>query len=258
MSKLLAIDGLNIVRRVYEANPAPDSADKAAAAIANSTSSFLRLLATHEPTHVLAAFDHGGPTWRHELYPRYRENRQPMPSVLAERLPDLFQNLERIGVHPVSVPDVEADDAIATGVLRWLGEGRGDAIVASTDKDLHVLIAQGALLWDHFKNEWHDAQWVKAKFGVPPEMLVDLLALTGDATDGIPGVSKVGLKTAAKLLTAHKTLEGVMAGPGILIDPLGRRLRAEKTMAFLSRELVKLKGDVHLGVTWKSLAYERA
>jgi protein Xni len=249
MGKLLAIDGLNIVRRVYEANPDEDSQEKAEIALRNSFSSFRRLLDTHQPTHVLAAFDFGGPTWRSEIYPQYRANRTPMPAVLRERLPEFYDMLSNLGLKIVSPEGVEADDVIATSILRWLGEGRGDAIIASTDKDLHVLISFGALLWDHFKNEWHDCAWVEKKFGVKPEMLTDLLALCGDATDGIPGVAGIGPKSAAKLLNAYKTLDGVMTGAGILLTPTGQKLRAGRDMALLSRELVKLKTDVRLGLT---------
>ena len=256
MAKLLAIDGLNIVRRVYEASPEPESDEKAALALRHALSSFRKLLATHSPTHVLAAFDYGGSTWRHTLYPRYREQRAPMPSCLRNALPGFHEKLAEQGLHVLMLPEVEADDVIGTGVLRWLAEGRGEAIVASTDKDLHVLIAHGALVWDHFKGEWHDDAWVRAKFGVAPERLVDLLALMGDVTDGVPGVSKVGMKTAAKLLNAYGDLDAVMAGAGILKTPIGERLRAERETLYLSRQLVQLKTDVRLGVTWNMLAVE--
>lgn len=256
MAKLLAIDGLNIVRRVYEASPEPDSAEKAEIALRHALSSFRKLLAAHSPTHVLPAFDFGGPTWRHALYPRYREQRAPMPSFLRDALPAFHQKLAGEGLHVVMLPEVEADDVIGTGVLRWLAEGRGEAIIATTDKDLHGLIANGALVWDHFKGEWHGDAWVRNKFGVAPELLVDLLALMGDVTDGVPGVSKVGMKTAAKLLNAYGDLDAVMAGAGILKTPIGERLRAERDVLYLSRQLVQLKTDVRLGVTWNMLAYE--
>jgi DNA polymerase-1 len=179
-----------------------------------------------------------------------------MPSYLRDALPEFQQSLLRVGVRAVMVPGVEADDVIGTGVLRWLGEGRGEAVVATTDKDLHALIADGALVWDHFKGEWHDDAWVRARFGVAPERLHDLLALMGDATDGVPGVSKVGMKTAARLLNAYGDLDAVMAGAGILKTPLGERLRAEREILYLSRQLVQLKADVRLGVTWNMLAYD--
>jgi protein Xni len=256
MAKLLAIDGLNIVRRVYEASPEPDSDDKARTALRHALSSFRKLLAAHEPTHVLTAFDAGGPTWRHAIYPRYREQRAPMPGELRGALPEFYARLNEMGLQVLVLPEVEADDVIGTGVLRWLAEGRGEAIIASTDKDLHGLIAHGALVWDHFKGEWHDADWVLKKFGVAPQLMTDLLALMGDVTDGVPGVSKIGMKTAAKLLGAYGSLDAVVAGAGILKTPIGERLRAERDTLAVSRQLVELKTDVRLGVTWNMLAYK--
>ncbi|MDB5842642.1 MAG: 5-3 exonuclease [Herminiimonas sp.] len=255
MSKLLAIDGFHILRRVFEANPETDPGQKAEAAIRNTLSSFRRLLSSHAPTHVLPAFDAGGHTWRHDLYPAYRAGRAPIPTELSDRLPEFFGMLENMGLHVVSVPGVGAGDVIATSVLRWLSEGRGEAIVASTDKDLHVLVEHGARVWDHFKSEWHDAAWVEAKFGVSPAQLAEYLALTGEAADGVPGVTNIGRKKAAQLLRAYGTLDGVMAGAGILKDALGEKLRREKAQAYLSRELVSLKTDATLGVTWKMLAF---
>jgi DNA polymerase-1 len=252
--KLLVIDGVNIVRRVYEASTEPESPEKAELAIRNSASFFRKLLAIHEPTHVLPAFDFGGRTWRHALHPPYREHGASMPPLLHERLPELLATLTSRGMHVVSVPEVDANDVIATAVLRWLNEQRGSAIIASTTKNLQALIAHGALVWDPFKGEWRDREWVIGKFGVPPEMLTDLFALVGDSAHAIPGVSKVGLKTAAKLLQSYETLEGVMGGAGILKNTLGEKLRKEHDQAFLSRELVRLKTDVRLGITWKSLA----
>lgn len=253
MAKLLAIDGLNIVRRIYEASPEPDSPEKAETALRFSLSAFHKLMHEHAPSHVVAAFDFGGPTWRHQLYSRYREHRAPMPDALRSSLAFLYAELEKFHIKVLCLPEVEADDVIATAVLRWLGEGRGEAIVVSTDKDLHVLIQHGAIIWDHFKNEWHDAVWVNNKFGVPPEQLEQLLALMGDATDGIPGVSKVGMKTAAKLLQAYGSIDAIMSGAGILKNTLGENLRKDAAILAMSRQLVALKSDVPLGVTWKML-----
>lgn len=254
MAKLLAIDGLNIVRRIYEASPEPDSPEKAETALRFSLSAFHKLHHEHAPTHIVAAFDFGGKTWRHALYEKYREQRTPMPDALRSCLPTLFSELAKSNINVLCVPDVEADDVIGTAVLRWLAEGRGEAIVVSTDKDLHVLIAQGAVIWDHFKNEWHDSHWVQKKFGVKPEQLADLLALTGDPTDGIPGVTKIGMKTAAKLLQAYGNIDAIMAGAGILKNTVGENLRKDAKVLALSRQLVALKSDVQLGVTWKMLA----
>ncbi|HWT72477.1 MAG TPA: 5'-3' exonuclease H3TH domain-containing protein [Oxalicibacterium sp.] len=254
MGRLLAIDGLNIVRRLYEASDEEDAVLRADKALRHALAAFARLLSSHQPTHAFAAFDAGGHTWRHALHTAYRQNRKPMPEELQRVLPDLHARLADTGLRVVTVPDVEADDVIATAVLRWLQEARGEAIVVSTDKDLHGLIEHGALIWDHFKNEWHDSAWVQAKFGVPPDLLPDLLALVGDVPDGIPGVSKVGVKTAARLLQSYGSIDGIMAGAGILKDALGERLRGEREQLMLSRQLTALKTDVRLGVTWNMLA----
>ena len=257
MGRLLAIDGLNIVRRVYEASPEPDSPEKADIALRHAFSSFRTLLHEHDPSHVLAAFDFGGPTWRHALYAGYRAGRAPMPAELRAALPAFYDRLAGVGLRVVSLPDVEADDVIGTVVLRWLADGRGEATIATTDKDLHGLIADGARVWDHFKGEWHDHAWVERKWGVPADQLPDLLALMGDVTDAIPGVSKVGVKTAARLLRTYGTLDAIMAGAGILKDTLGETLRKEREMLYLSKQLVQLKTDVRVGVTWNMLAWER-
>jgi DNA polymerase-1 len=164
--------------------------------------------------------------------------------------------LTNIGMCPIAIPDVEADDVIGTVVTRWLNENRGEAVVATTDKDLHCLIAEGARIWDHFKSEWHDRAWVEQKWGVTPGMLPDLLALMGDETDSIPGVSNVGVKTAAKLLRTYGTLDAIMAGAGILKDKVGESLRKEREMLYLSRQLVQLKTDVRIGVSWNMLAWD--
>jgi DNA polymerase-1 len=111
-------------------------------------------------------------------------------------------------------------------------------------------------VWDHFKGEWHDTAWVENKWGVPPELLPDLLALMGDATDSIPGVSRVGQKTAARLLRTYGTLDAIMSGAGILKDTLGETLRKEREMLYLSRQLVQLKTDVKVGVSWNMLAWQ--
>lgn len=255
MARLLAIDGLNIVRRMYEASPEPDSDDKALTALRYAQSALHKLLRQHAPSHVLLAFDAGGPTWRHDLYAGYRAGRTPMPDVLKTALAPWQAQLQAQGWPLLAIEGVEADDVLATAVQRWLAEGRGEAFVASTDKDLHSLIAQGALLWDPFKGVWHDAAWVEAKWGVVPAQLADLLALMGDPADSIPGVSGVGVKTAARLLRTYGTLEGILAGAGILQDRLGITLRKEKEMLYLSRQLVELKTDVRLGVSWNMLAW---
>ena len=253
---LLLIDGLNVVRRVYEANPAPDSPDKAQAAVRSSLGSFRRALEEHKPTHILAPFDFGGPTWRHELYPDYRKKRKPMPQELRDVLPALYERLHEMGVPTISVPGVEADDVLATAFYRWDTAKRGPVTVLSTDKDLTALAADGARVRDHFNLVWRDETWIVEKFGVGPALLHDLLALSGDSSDDIPGVPGVATKTAAKLLNAHGTLDSVLAAAETVKGKLGENLRASLDLVRLARKLVSFKTDLSLGLTWNSLRYE--
>jgi DNA polymerase-1 len=182
-----------------------------------------------------------------------------MPDELREVVPGFRERLTRdLGIPIACVPNVEADDVIGTVVTRWLTTKQAPVVVLSTDKDLATLMAQGALIRDHFKREWRDAAWVQAKFGVAPELLADLLALTGDSTDDIPGVEKVGVKTAAKLLNEYGSLETLLDNAGSIKGKLGQKLVEQADMARLSRKLVALDTAVRLGVTWNSLRVSRA
>ncbi len=250
---LLLIDGLNIVRRIYEANPVEDSVEKAEAAIRNSLFSFTRALNTYNPTHVLAPFDFGGLTWRHELYADYKIKRKPMPAELWQALPGLYTQLADMGVATILVPGVEADDVLATVVSQWDIARRGPITVLSTDKDIAALTAKGAQVVDHFNRVVRDESWIVGKFGVSSALLQDLLALAGDSSDGIPGVPGVATKTAAKLLNEHGSLDQVMAQAATVKGKVGENLRASLDVVRLSRKLVEFKTDLKLGITWNSI-----
>lgn len=253
--RLLLIDGMNVVRRVYEAQPTEDSPEKAQGAMRSALGSFRRALRTHSPTHVLAAFDYGGPTWRHALLPEYHANRKPMPEPLKEALPGFYEELRELGVPSLSLPEVEADDVIATAALTWLSRGHGEVIILSTDKDLASLVAQGAQVWNHFDRSWRDEAWIQKKFGVAAAQLQDFLALTGDATDNVPGVPGVGPKTAAKWLCEYGSLEGLIEKADTVKGKIGERLRANFDTLELARQLVAFKTDITLGLTWNALRY---
>lgn len=251
---LLLIDGLNIARRCYEANPAEDSPDKAQAAVRSAFGSFKRALSEHKPDFAVAAFDFGGHTWRHDLYPDYRAKRKPMPQVLRDVLPQLKAQLEeKLDLASVTVEGVEADDVLALLQGVWSKAGKGKSIVMSTDKDLAFLMTQGALIRDHFAPEWRNAAWVEKKFFVRPELLHDVLALMGDEVDGVPGVAGIGAKTAAKLLNEHGGLDQVLAAAATMKGAVGEKLRAQADMALLSRKLVAFKTDFPLGLTWSAI-----
>lgn len=250
---LLAVDGLNLVRRVYEANPAPDSDDKAKGAVRASLSSLKRAVREHQPTHALLAFDAGGHTWRHNLYAAYRQSRKPMPEPLKQALPGLLTQWAELGFCVRQIPGVEADDTVGTVVHKASARGV-PCVVLSTDKDLAGLMSSSVRVRDHFKPEWRDEAWALKKFGVAPNLIADWLALTGDSVDDIPGVPGVGEKTAARLLNEHGNLEAVLAAAASIKGKLGERLQQHQGLARLSRQLTQLKCDVPLGIeTWSEL-----
>lgn len=254
--KLLLIDATHLLRRVYEANQEKNDLEKKARdGMRNAFASFRRLLDTQQPTHALAVFDHEGTNWRHALYPAYQANRKPMDDALKGRLPAFYDQLRKSGLRVVAVPDVEADDVIGTVARRWIDEARGEVVIATHDKDLHTLAAIGALIWDHFGEQWHDHDWIEQKFGVPARLLSDYLALMGDSTDGVPGVEGIGKKKAATLLNTYGDLDAVMARAGTLLNPVGALLRKGRANLTVSSQLVALKMDVQVGVSWKDLQY---
>lgn len=255
-SHLLIVDGLNVVRRVYEANLAPDSQAKAEGAARSSLQSIRRALSEASPTHAVVFFDAGGSTWRHALYGAYRQNRSPMPEVLREVLPSLRETLQAtLNLQSRSYPGIEADDAIAQLALQWRNEFPESAVtVLSTDKDMAQLVAHGVRVRDHFIGVWRDEPWIEAKFGVPSALLGDLLALMGDAADGVPGVRGVGAKTAARWLNTYQSLEAVLAAAPTMTGKIGERLRDGCADALLSRALVGFKTDSPLGLLWADLA----
>lgn len=249
---LLLIDGLNIVRRVYEAVPGDDSPAKADGAMASSWGSILRAIAETGPTHFLAAFDAGGPTWRHELYPQYKCGRKPMPQPLRDALPGLLARLNAAGLRTLTAPGVEADDTLSTLATKAIRRGF-DVVVASTDKDMCRLIHDGVRVRDHFNSEWRDEAYVHAKYGIPSRLMGDLLALMGDETDGIPGIEGIGPKTAAKLLNEHGSLAGVLEAAFSDVAPIkgavGDKLRNQADLARMSFRLAAMRLDVPLGLS---------
>lgn len=255
---LLGFDGYNIVRRVYGAVPGDDSQEKVDGALKSSLGSFKRALKEFQPTHAFAAFDHEGRTFRHEMYSGYKLGRKPMFDLLRQAMPTFFEMLRDIGIPVVCIEGVEAEDVLATATLKWRAAGKGRAIVASTDKDVAQLVPGGVEVRDQFQNIWLDDEWCQKKFGVPVALLGECLALMGDVTDGIPGVPKVGEKTAAKLLLQYGDIDGILANIGSISGSLGKRLQENVDMLLLSRELVALKPDVVLNMTWNQMVYNPA
>lgn len=253
--RLLLIDGTNVVRRVYEANPVDDIVERVAAAMRSAKGSFRRAMKEIAPTHVLAVFDFGGLTWRHQMLASYRQGRNPMPEELRVAMLDLYDGLEgELGIRCMSLPNVEADDVIAAAARRWMAQAHGTCVVLSTDKDMLQLLVHGVHVRDHFGHAWRNEEYVAGKYGVSSQLFGDFLALTGDSADGIPGIHGIGRKTAAKLLTQYGSMNACLAAASCgMKGHVGELLRNGEKLARLSRELIEFKTDMRLGICWNDL-----
>lgn len=259
MAKLLLIDGLNILRRCWEANPAADSVEKAESSASAATHSMRRALREDAPTHAIVIFDHGGPTWRHDLYPEYKAGRKPMSPYLCDELVLMKERMAKAGWALMAHPGEEADDTIKGVSAAARGEGEA-VVVRSTDKDLVRLVEMGVRVNNHFDKEWRDVAWCEQKFGVHPRLLTDFLALMGDTTDNIPGVDKIGVKTAAKLLNQYGSLQQVLAAAaaGEVKGVVGERLVEQRDRALISLELASLRSKFSaLDLWWDELEAPR-
>lgn len=242
---LLLIDGLNLVRPLFETNPSLDPFDKLEGVLLNLSRSFTRALNTHTPTHLAWVFESRCKTWRHALYPEYKSKREDPPELLLEVVKQYRQQLADQGFKTLELPGHEADDVIGCLTVRARKAGI-KVTVLSTDKDLAWLVSEGAGVYNHFNSSWRDVEWCLKKFkGATPAQLPDALALMGDSTDNIPGVDKVGVTNAGTLLTKYGNLEAILAAAaeGSIKGVIGKRLVEQAHLARLSRQLTGLKLD---------------
>lgn len=251
---LLLVDALNLIRRVYAAQPGEDGPERAEGARISSAQSLRRALRHSAPTHAACVFDGDGESWRHRLDPGYKQGHAPMPEALREALGGYREAFRELGVESLRYPGLEADDVIATIAVKAAAAG-ATAIVLSTDKIFGELLAHGVRVRDHFREREIDAAALMRKFDVEPNQLADYLALVGDRGNNIPGVPGVGAKTAADLLTRFATLEEALGAADRIGGRLGERLREHAETARRCRELVGLRTDLELGINLNELRY---
>ncbi len=202
-----------------------------------------------KPERMAVVFDTGRDSFRKQIYPEYKANRPPAPDELQIQMPYFRQLAEAFRWPVLAVPGVEADDVIATLVTEAKARG-WDVVVYSADKDMMQLVGEGAEVIDAMRQQVYTREAVTEKFGVPPEQLADFLALCGDTSDNIPGVEGIGKVSAAKLLTEHGSIEGILAAAPGMKGKLKERLTdpANIEKLRLSRQLVELNRHVELGV----------
>lgn len=243
---LLLVDGSSYLYRAYHALPDLRSPDGfPTGALHGMVAMLKRALQDLKPEHAACVFDAKGDTFRNDWYAEYKAQRAPMPEDLVKQIEPIHEVVRLLGWPVLMVPGIEADDAI--GTLARLGAQSGHEVVISTgDKDLAQLVDAHVTLINTMSNERLDAGAVLAKFGVPPEKIVDFLTLTGDAVDNIPGVDKVGPKTAARWIAEHGSLDGVIAAAGSIKGVAGENLRKALDWLPMGRRLVTVRCDCDL------------
>jgi DNA polymerase-1 len=255
---LLLVDISSYFYRAFHAMPDLRSpAGEPTGAIYGVANMLKRLRDEHPHDYSACVFDPKGKTFRDEIYADYKATRTSMPEDLAAQLPALRETIEALGWPCVVVDGVEADDVI--GTLARHASARGVKTMVSTgDKDLAQLVDEQVTLVNTMSNERLDIEGVKTKFGVPPDRIVDYLALMGDAVDNVPGVEKVGPKTAAKWIAEYGSLDGVMTNAANIKGVVGENLRKALDWLPTGRTLVTVKCDVPLAIEFDELGYKPA
>ena len=245
---LLLVDGSSYLFRAFYALPDLRTLDGFPTGAIRGVIGMLRKLANdYEGSPVAVIFDVGGKTFRNDLYPEYKANRPRMADDLRIQIQPIFDIVEAMGMPLLRVPDVEADDVIGTLAAEATRTGRR-TIISTGDKDMAQLVSEHVTLVNTMTDTELDRDGVIEQYGVPPERIVDYLALMGDSVDNIPGVPKVGPKTAAKWLGTYGSLEEVIAHSGEIKGKIGDNLRDSVGSLPLSQELATIRCDVDLEV----------
>ncbi|MDG2088618.1 MAG: DNA polymerase I [Arenicellaceae bacterium] len=203
------------------------------------------LLAEYQPDYVGVVFDAKGKNFRHELYEQYKANRPPMPDELRSQIDYVHKVIKALGLPLISVPGVEADDVL--GTLARQGAEEGLSVIVSTgDKDLAQIVNDSVVLIDTMKNARYDIDGVVEKYGVRPDQIIDYLALIGDSSDNVPGVPKVGPKTAVKWLEQYDSLDSIVEHANDITGKVGENLREFLPELPLSKDLVTIRCELGL------------
>ena len=245
---LVLVDGSSYLYRAFHAMPSlTNSKGQPTGAAYGMTNMLKRLEAEVQPELAAVVFDAKGKTFRDDLYPEYKANRPPMPMELRSQIETIHALVRALGFPVLVEGGVEADDVIGTLAEQARRQGL-DVLVCTGDKDMAQLVDERVTMVNTMDDPVLDAAGVKAKFGVPPESIVDYLALVGDTVDNVPGVPKVGPKTASKWLGQYGTLENLVAHADEIKGKVGENLRASLDRIPLSKELVTILRDVPLEV----------
>lgn len=245
-SPIILVDGSSYLYRAYHAlPPLSNSKGQPTHAIYGMITMLKSLFDRYQPEKIAVVFDAKGKTFRSDLYPEYKAHRPPMPEDLRQQIEYIHQIVTAMGLPLLCISGVEADDVIGT-LARQATEKKYDVIIATGDKDLAQLVNGHITLINTMTNKKMDHAGVVEKFGLPPEHIIDYLALMGDTSDNVPGIPNVGPKTAVKWLTMYGSLDNIIAQADKITGKVGENLRANLDQLALSKKLVTIVTDVEL------------
>ena len=243
---LILVDGSSYLYRAFHAlPPLANSRGESTGAVYGVLNMLLRFAREHQDGRVVVVFDAPGRTFRDDLFAQYKAHRPPMPDELRSQVEPLLAAVQALGLPLLRIVGVEADDVIGTLATRAAAAGE-HVIISTGDKDMAQLVCEHIELVNTMSNTRMDRAGVKAKFDVWPEQIIDYLALIGDSSDNIPGIDKVGPKTAAKWLAQYHTLDAIVANAADIGGKVGENLRAGLDTLALSRQLATIRLDVEL------------
>ena len=245
---IILVDGSSYLYRAYHAlPPLTNSKNQPTGAIKGVISMIKKILIDHPESPLAVVFDAKGKTFRHEMYSKYKANRPPMPEDLVQQIEPIHKIISLMGIKLIMIPGVEADDVIGT-LAEQAREKKLDTVISTGDKDMTQLVCENVSVVNTMSGELLNESGVLKKFGVGPALITDYLALIGDKSDNVPGVDKVGPKTAVKWLNEYNDIEGIKKNAESIGGKVGENLRSSIEMLDLAHELVRIKTDVPLEV----------
>ena len=251
---IILVDGSSYLYRAYHAlPPLTTSKNQPTGAIKGVISMIKKVLIDHPDSPLAVVFDAKGKTFRHDMYSEYKANRPPMPEDLVQQIEPIHRIISLMGIKLIMIPGVEADDVIGT-LAEQARQKKLNTVISTGDKDMTQLVCDNVSVVNTMSGELLDENGVMNKFGVGPELITDYLALIGDKSDNVPGVDKVGPKTAVKWLNEYKNIEGIKKNAESIGGKVGENLRSSIETLDLAHELVKIKTDVPLEMTIEDLA----
>jgi len=253
-SPFILVDGSSYLFRAFHALPElTNSQGLQTGAIYGVLNMLRKLVDTYQPEYMAVVFDAKGKTFRDELYPQYKAHRPPTPPELSSQVAPLLELVRATGLPMLQVPGVEADDVIGT-LAEQATEVGWKTVISTGDKDLAQLVNGQVSLINTMNDSCMDEQGVLDKFGVEPGQIIDYLSLVGDSSDNIPGIPKVGPKTAAKWLSQYGSLDELVAHAGDVKGKVGESLRTHLDQLPLSKELATIRCDLALGLELHDLS----